>query len=253
MSMLTPIKPQRVYVQIVEQIIDLINRDEFPLGSQLPSERELARRLAVSRAPVREALSALQILGLVDTRPGQGTIVTSEVSPLLRRKASSLYEEESPFALLEARKGLEPYCARLAAANRSDEALQAIAGVLDALADDPADPQAFGDGDRRFHLAIAEAAQNPVLSTMMSVIYDLMGQKLWQTLMQESTWNITGRRRDAIAEHRNVYTAICERDESGAARLMLQHLESVERSLMESELVPLWPRNGTAGSGKSSA
>lgn len=226
-------------MQIVEQIIELINSGEFPPGSQLPPERELASRLNVSRAPVREALSALQILGLVETRPGQGTVVLAKTSPLLQHNATWLYDEESPFTILQARKAVEPEVARLAALNRTPEQLQRIAEIRHVVDEDLRDPRVFSQGDRRFHLAIAEASGNSVLLRMITIIHELMGQELWLALMQESTFNTPGRLQGASREHEAIQAAIRDGNADEAARLMRAHLESVERWMMEADLTPV--------------
>ena len=75
---LTPIKPQKVYTQIVEKFIDLIEQGKFNPGLQLPPERELARQLGVSRAALRESLTVMQMLGLVETISGEGTFIARE-------------------------------------------------------------------------------------------------------------------------------------------------------------------------------
>ena len=236
----TPIKAQRVYAQIVDQIVDLVRNGEFPNGAQLPPERDLAEQLGVSRASLREALSALQILGLVETRPGQGTFVCAEKVPsLLQFDASWLYEEEeSPFAILQARKTVEPYIAALAAGQRSNASLKRLDEILDSVEADPFDRTIFTEGDRKFHKAIAEATDNPVLVSMMSIVHELMGHKLWLTLMMGSTLATSGRVQEALAEHRRVYEAIKAQDEKAAAAQMREHLDSVEKYMIEAELVP---------------
>ncbi|HUT15607.1 MAG TPA: FadR/GntR family transcriptional regulator [Anaerolineae bacterium] len=240
MTVFTPIKQQRVFVQIVEQIIDLIRRDEFPPGSQLPPERDLAQRLDVSRASLREALSALQILGLVETRSGQGTFVNpGDPSPLLRLTASWLYEdEESPFAILEARKAVEPAIAALAATQRSDTSLEHLREILDLVDADLDDVPLFCEGDRKFHLALAEATENPVLIAMMSILHELMGQRLWVALIRDTTCGTPGRLQSGTHEHRAIYEAVEARDAEAAATRMREHLALVERAAIEGELAP---------------
>ena len=234
-----PVKPKRVYVQIAEQITDLIKRGEFPPGAQLPPERELAQRLQVSRASLREALSALQMMGLVETRSGQGTFVCAkDLASVLRFDASWLYEdEESPFAILQARKMIEPPIAALAAVQCSGVALGRVKEIQDLVDAERGHRHIFSDGDRRFHLAIAEATENPVLIRVMSVIYELMGQRLWLSL-RDSTLTTRERLVEYGAQHRAVYEALAAHDGPAAAARMRDHLESVEQLMIEAELVP---------------
>jgi GntR family transcriptional repressor for pyruvate dehydrogenase complex len=233
----TPIKTQRVYMQIVDQILDLLRKGEFRPGSQLPPERDLAEKLNVSRASLREALSALQLLGLVETRSGQGTFLsTAADSTLLRLDASLVYQDlESPFTILQARKAVEPSIAALAARQRSSDAMRHLQEILDLSESDSLGLSS--EGDRRFHLAIAEATQNPVLVHMMSIVYELMGQKLW-LLLRDATAAAPGKLREYARQHRRIYDAIVDQDENEAAARTREHLESVERLMIEVELVP---------------
>ena len=234
----TPIKSQRVYIQIVEQIIDLIKRGEFPPGAQLPPERELAQRLQVSRASLREALSALQMMGLVDTKSGQGTFVCPKLSPALHFDTTWLYEdEESPFAILQARKVIEPPIAALAAVLCSDAALRRVRAIQDLVDAKRGNLHVLSDGDRKFHLAIAEATENPVLIRVMSVIYELMGQRLWLSL-RDSTLRTRQRLVEYADQHWGVYEALAAHDGPAAAACAREHLESVEQLMIEAELFP---------------
>lgn len=235
----TPVKTQRVYMHIAEQIKDLIRKGVFAEGSQLPSERDLAEQLEVSRASLREALSALQILGLVESRPGQGTFICSGASSaLLALDSSWLYQDlESPFTILQARKVAEPPIAALAAKQRSEASLNHLREILDLVGSYPSDACVFYEGDRKFHLAVAEATENPVLLRMMSIVHELMGQKLWLTLMMDSTLATPGRWQQAVLEHLNIYKAIETQDATSAAARMKEHLDMVEKLMIEADLV----------------
>jgi len=239
MMVFTPVKIQRVYMHIADQIMDLIRKGEFPEGTQLPPERELAEQLRVSRACLREALSALQILGLVETRPGQGTFICAGTSSaLLGLNSSWLYQDlESPFTILHARKTVEPSLAALAARQRSYASLNHLREILDLVGSYPSEARVFYEGDRKFHLAIAEATENPVLISMMSIIHDLMGQKLWLALMMDSTLATPGRWQQAVLEHQSVYKAIEAQDAESAAARMKEHLDMVEKLMIEADLV----------------
>jgi GntR family transcriptional repressor for pyruvate dehydrogenase complex len=237
MTGFTPIKTQRVYMQIVDQILDMLRKGEFHPGSQLPPERDLSEQLKVSRASLREALSALQLLGLIETRSGQGTFVSNKAdSTLLRLDASLVYQDlESPFAILQARKAVEPSIAALAARQRSSETLQRLKEIQHLAESDSLGLSS--EVDRRFHLAIAEATQNPVLVHMMSVVYELMGQRLW-LLLRDATAAAPGKLHQYAEHHRAIYEAIARQDEAAAATRMQEHLENVERFMIEVELVP---------------
>ena len=239
MTTFTPVKTKRVYMQIVDQIIVLVRKGNFGREAQLPPERDLAEQLGVSRASLREALSALQLLGLVETRSGQGTFVCAEApAALLRLDASLLYQElESPFAILQARKAVEPTIAAIAAHQRSEEAIQRLLKIQELAESDPHGQYLSSEGDRRFHLALAEATENPVLISMMAIVYDLMGQKLW-LLLRDATAAEPERLRQYAQQHRDICDAIGAGDAERAAQGMTRHLNSVENFMIEVELVP---------------
>jgi len=225
-----PVKPYRVYTQIVEQVIDLIKTGVFPPGAQLPPERELAQQLGVGRTSVREALSALQMLGVVETKHGQGTFVCKrDISPILQLDAPLLYEcEESPFSMLEARKAIEPPIAGLAATRRTEGDLERLRTILDSVWADLEDLEVFGEGDRQFHLGVAQATQNPVLIGVSSTIFQLMGQRLWLKLVRDTHANTPGRWKASMEEHERVYAALRAQSSQLAAARMTEHLDNIE-------------------------
>jgi GntR family transcriptional repressor for pyruvate dehydrogenase complex len=238
MTSFAPVRTKRVYRYVVDQIIDLVRKGEFAAESQLPPERDLADQLRISRASLREALSALQLLGLVETRSGQGTFVCTDApSKILRLDASLLYRDlESPFAILQARLTVEPAIAALAATQRSYEAIQRLVEIQRLADSDESGRYLSSEGDRRFHLAVAEATENPVLVSMMSTVYELMGQRLW-LLLRDATASAPDRLRQYAMQHRGVCEAIEKQDAEAAATRMREHLESVERFMIEVELI----------------
>src|SRR5436190_28568 len=157
-----PFRPLQRYEQIAERLTADIRSGLLAPGEKLPAERELARAMEVSRASVREALAALQLRGMVETRPGAGTFVTADAPS---RSAGGAHDA-SPSALLEARAQLEPAIARLAARSaRPDPAVENLLQAMEA-ATDPADPQAratWNASDRLFHRQLAAMTGNPVL------------------------------------------------------------------------------------------
>ncbi len=238
-SLLTPIKQQRVYSQIVDQIIDLIERGEFTPGMRLPPERLLAQQLNVSRASLREALTALQMMGRVETVQAQGTFVCAR-QPNVLVDVSALNMGESPFTILQARKVIEPASASIAAASHTPASLDRIREILEWVEADSSEAhvvgEAFSEGDRRLHLEIARATGNPILAAAQQMIHDLMGQGLWLTMMRHSSFSVTGRWEEAVQEHRSIYEAICAGDATLAGVRMKTHLLRVERIMEHADL-----------------
>jgi len=222
-----------VYREIVDQLADLITRGEFAPGCQLPSELELVEQLGVSRASVREALVALEIMGLIETQRGQGRFVRSsdKGTPSPVKGGTSLPGEESPFALLQMRKLLEPGIARLAARVRSDEALARIEAALGLVEGKHEDTRLDSEADRMFHKAIAQATDNPVIEAVVEFTCELMGQELWRALDYTGEGTLA-RLPPYWSQHRAVYGMIKARDAEGAAHEMLAHLEAVEAAMM---------------------
>ena len=137
MTLLKPVATTRLYVQIARQIAAAVQQEQFKVGDRLPPERTLAEELNVSRASVREALSALEILGIVESRTGNGTFVRR--LPTEWTYLGTIFEEffareDSPREVLEARRLLEPMVAQLAAERATNEQLSQIEQALQALA-----------------------------------------------------------------------------------------------------------------------
>jgi DNA-binding FadR family transcriptional regulator len=208
--------------QRYEQVADLLAADiragRLAPGERLPSERDLARRLEVGRASVREAIAALQVSGLVETRPGSGTFVAA--TPEEVREV----HDSSPSDLLEARAMFEPQVARLAAQRgRPDEEIEALLAAMEDATGD-----VWNDCDRRFHQRIAALTGNPVVLDLADRIAAVMDEPLWQRLRDDSI-AVPGRTTLHLAEHRMIYEAIAEGDADAAELYASQHIRRVRR------------------------
>ena len=118
-----PIKTKKIYEEIVEQLRELISTGTFNPGDKLPSERDMAQMLGVSRASVREAVVALQAMGVLDVKPGEGTFVSASMnSEMIEPLALVLSVERNPLAqLMEVRRILEAEAAALAAQRATEQ------------------------------------------------------------------------------------------------------------------------------------
>jgi len=218
----TTFRPLQRYEQIAERLADDIRSGVLAPGERLPSERDLARTLEVSRASVREALASLALQGVVETRHGAGTFVVG-LPP------SEPPHDASPSAVLEARLALEPQVARLAAARgQGDEAAEKL---LAAMETEPVDIATWNASDRLFHRQLAVMTGNPVLLAFADHVASLMDEPLWQRLRDDSIAQ-PGRTRIHVAEHRMIYEAIVAGDAEAAAFYSLQHINRV-RAYME--------------------
>ena len=231
--MFEKVQTRKVYMEIVEQIQDLIKRGRLKPGDKLPAERILADKLGVSRPPLREALSALEILGIIESRGGKGNFIKDSFDlTSYAQQFKKLEQEESPFELLEARKVVETEIAGLAAekatpedAKKIKEALNKMRKVLNDI------PQAM-EFDREFHVAIAKAAHNSLLFQMMNYLADGLKEGLWINLKKKS-WSLPGHPQKYLEEHIQLLEAIKKGDKEAARRTMHDHLADVEKDLLE--------------------
>jgi DNA-binding FadR family transcriptional regulator len=220
--------PTRAYVDVAQLLLQRLRSAEYAPGTRLPAERQLAEELGVSRPTVREALAALELMGVVDTHMGAGTFVR-EIPPhdAANGTATTASADASPSEVLQARLLIEPSTARLAALHWDRPTLAAIQRPLRQLeraAEAGSDAHPTKE-DRQFHTAIAAAAGNSVLDTLLAPLWAMMSQSLWRNL-KERGWTAT---HTAIVatEHREIFEAIRSRDGELAAFTMEKHIRGV--------------------------
>ena len=217
---LKPVSRPRLYEQVAEQIMGWIDENGLKPGDRLPPERELAARLGVSRATVSQALVALEVIGVVAVRHGDGALLTetrssTKIIDAIRAHATRLPE------VIEARDALESKLAALAAQRRSDDDMARIDGALDEMERDIEADGRGVEGDEQFHAAITAAAHSSLLARMMAEISDLILETRIESLSQP------GRPRDSLKAHRKIAEAIRRKDPRAAAEAMHDHVEMV--------------------------
>jgi len=226
------------YEQIADHLVEEIAAGRLLPGERLPGERELAQRLNVGRASVREALGYLQVQELVMTRPASGSYVAEDALARLARHdgdgraAPAPVPDAGPAAVLDARAITEPAVARFAAAAAPHrrEGLSRLIEVMNASMD-PADAEQrrrWSDADRMFHREIAVLAGNPVLVAMADQIARTMDEPLWRRLRDESL-TVPGRTELFLAEHRLIAASILEGDADAAWTHVCQHIHRARR------------------------
>ncbi len=213
------IEPRRLYRQIADQIRALIRSGEFPAGTRLPPERDLAKQLGVSRPSVREALIALEVEGLVEVRIGSGIYV----QPGGEGGEHTHEAEAGPFELLRARYVIESECAALAAKSAKKEQVAAIAEALAEMQREmeAGDHQPLG-ADRLFHLRIVEATGNGALVAVVKLLWEERTGPLYKQL--EHHYDSPALWEAAMGEHKAVLKAIAAKDARGARAAMQRHL-----------------------------
>ncbi|WP_345800359.1 FCD domain-containing protein [Microbacterium sp. AZCO] len=206
--------------EVARRLLDLFTSGSIEPGERLPPERQLAATLEVGRSAVREALAALEILGIVQVRPGSGTYLRGNASELLPQtlRWGLLIGERNTADLLELRSGLEIYVARLAAARAEASDLQAIQTSLDRMRQSVGTLKAFAKADLDFHDALARTADNHMLVDLLHVVRSLLQVYADRAVHDEAAANI------AIDEHDAVFRALERGDEDGAASAMAVHM-----------------------------
>ncbi len=224
--MYLPIQPERLYERIVSQIEERILTGELKAGDQLPPENELARQFGVSRTAVREAIKALREKRLVEVRPGRGTFITNGTPGAMRHSLGLWMKFGAPNGssnLVEVREILEPEIAALAAKRITQEYIAAMQEAVDTMDTALDDPDRFVEADLDFHLALAEATQNPLIPLLMDSIIDLLREERKRTGLVEG-----GLQRGQV-HHKKILKAVIQRDAKAARRSMQDHLEQVRR------------------------
>jgi GntR family transcriptional repressor for pyruvate dehydrogenase complex len=225
---LAPIKSTRIYEEIVRQVKQMIAEGRLKSGDQLPPERDLAEKFVVSRTSVREALRALESLGLIEVRPGEGTFVREmSIEALVEPLALVMTSERAAIGeLFEARRLLEPALAGLAASRATPDEIQEMERTLEEQAREIAAGKTGLAQDAAFHAAIGAAAHNRAITRIAHAIMDLLTQS------REESLNTPGRPTRSHQDHRRILAAITARDERAARQAMLEHLEAVERLVL---------------------
>ncbi len=224
--MYLPIQPERLYERIVSQIEERIVGGELKTGDQLPPEHELAKQFGVSRTAVREAIKALREKRLVEVRPGKGTFITNGTPEAVRHSLGLLIKFGRPNGLadlVEVREILEPEIAALAATRITPEyiaTMQEAIVIMDKALDDV---DTFVEADLDFHLALAEATQNPVIPLLMDSIIDLLREERKQIGL------VDGGLRRGQSHHKKILQAVARGDAQAARRCMQDHLKQVSK------------------------
>ncbi len=226
-----PIRRSRLSQKIVLQICDLIRNGQIVPGNRLPSERELAERLQVSRASLREALSALEISGLIETRHGGGTYVRDfyefgVTSPLALVLSTS---NELVNDLWEVRLIFEPAVAARAAVRANASEIETMRDILRRHAEylDRVDgSDLLVDLDRTFHITVARASRNQVSVRVLQLTNELLADS------RRNFISTPERRNQTYIRHTEILTAIENRNPGAARHAMLTHLEEIERAIL---------------------
>ena len=218
------VQSSRLYAQIVQQIEESILSGALKPGDQLPPERELAMQFGVSRTAVREAVRTLHQRGLVEAYSGRGTFVTNGTSQAIKSsldRMMKISQPSGPTPLVEVREILEPEIAALAAARCEEVHLAMMREAIAVMDRERSDGEAFIEADLDFHLALAEAAANPLILSLIDSIGELLREQRMRIFYVEG-----GPERGQF-HHKRILEAVEQRNPERAREAMRAHLEQV--------------------------
>lgn len=227
-----PIRPKKLSEEIVDQIKELIARGELNPGQKIPSERDLASFLGVSRPSVREAIMVLEAMGFLESRQGGGTYVRSLADVTMADPLANMVERRDPrmlHALTEVRIGLETWSAYLAAKRADDTQIERLQELYATMVDRAAKGGWDAEIDAEFHLTISAASHNTLQVHVLSTI-----QSLFQTTIMDALsefYSKEGYIELLLNHHREIMEAIADHDPERARNKMMEHLTLVEEKL----------------------
>jgi GntR family transcriptional regulator, transcriptional repressor for pyruvate dehydrogenase complex len=216
-----PIERTTLAASAFEQIISYVVLGQWKAGDRIPPERELCQQLGIARSSLREALKAMELIGMLDSRVGDGTFVCPRseflARPLLWAFTGTDHGELRD--IMEARMLLEKDLAGLAAERGSEEEIARIGVTIQTLRDCISAGASILEADMAFHLAVAEAAHNEVLQNAVRLLRNLMRQWIYLKLL------IPDVPRKVLKRHEAIYGAIRKRNANAARSAMWKHLE----------------------------
>ncbi|ODT81298.1 MAG: hypothetical protein ABS76_12715 [Pelagibacterium sp. SCN 64-44] len=225
---LQAVSNRKLYIQIADQIRDQILGGQVEAGRQLPSERELAQNLGVSRPTVREALIALEVAGLVEVRVGVGAFVRKrDDSPATLPELNA-----SPLEVMAVRQLLEPEAAALASRFISPEGTARLAETLRRMRAETRAGQWSSDSDCRLHMTLADACGNSVLRETLDGLWTSRRGEV-DTRFHQHLADIGAVRDHILADHEAIVAAIVSGNEDGARTAMRKHLDFVSAAMLE--------------------
>ena len=225
------IQTKKIYEEVADALITMIQNEELSPGDRLESVEQLAQNFDVSRSAVREALSGMRAMGLIEMRQGEGTFVSkfNASNFTLPVTVGMLLGKEDIKELYEVRKILEAGAARSAALYHQEEDLRPIENAIEDMKKANQHGEIGEEADMRFHTAIVNATHNQILIHLMRSVSEVMINVLRET--REVLIYSEKKAVSLMNEHQLIYEAIKERQPEQAQQYMLDHLRNVEESL----------------------
>lgn len=227
--MFAPNKTPKVYDEVIEKIKNKIKSGEIKKGDKLPTEREMAESLGVSRASVREALRALEIIGLIESIHGAGNYIRTNFNNSLFEPLSVMFmlQESSPKEMYDLRETLELQCSRLAAKNIEENELELLTVLLDRMYIASSEEESL-ELDIKFHQLIAKASRNVLLINVLNVISQLVDEFIKRARMK--IFHEGNTKESVLWIHENLVRNLKKKDESQAYDAMKEHFDLIRKA-----------------------
>jgi GntR family transcriptional repressor for pyruvate dehydrogenase complex len=229
--MFKAVKNKKLFEVILDQIKDLLVTDNLKVGQKIPSEIELSQSLGVSRSSLREALKILSVLGMLESKTGEGTIIRKAEPENLKSLMSLVAVSRGldTVELFEIRMILEMHSASLAANRRNQEDLNTIKKYLTQMDSEHVNQETEAASDYSFHIAIVETSKNSILVMLMELISGLLGEQIKETRKKLSS---SSKFMEKIQnQHWKIYEAIKEENPEKSHEAMLEHLTYAQQEL----------------------
>ncbi|MBK5241238.1 FadR/GntR family transcriptional regulator [Clostridium sp.] len=233
--MFSPIKTVKVYEQVILQIKDMIDKGILKKGDRLPSERALVEQLQISRTSIREALRALEVIGLIDCRQGEGNYIKASFQDNLFEPLSIMFmlEESTQDEIWELRKIVEVEASGLAAKRITDDKLQELKEIYQRFISS-VDEDVTAEIDKEFHYKIAECSGNILIFNILKTVSNLVDHFIVDArrliLVQEKN------KRILLDQHNNIYLAIEKHSSAAARQAMREHLDFAKVYIKENDM-----------------
>lgn len=234
---LRPASRTRLYHEIVQQIVSLLQDGQLKIGDMLPGERELCRSFQVSRGPLREALKALELSGVVSIVPGKGTFIVGVPAKVDGDSLNIVLGKTLFLEVLQVRRLLEPEVCRLVAEGKGQCNMKLLHTCLSAMETSIDDAETFNELDVKFHAVIAEGLQNAFLLKLFTMLKNNMSDCL--RFLRTTGLASVESRRPVLESHREIYDAIKAGNGQAACDAMTEHLRFIEEYVKS-----LWKENG---------
>ncbi|MDP4104567.1 MAG: FadR/GntR family transcriptional regulator [Bacillota bacterium] len=214
-------------MQIYNQILTEIQSGSFKIGDKLPAERELCENFGVSRVPIRQALSALELNGIIYSRQGEGVFVKSNQITSESSETAIFFKSISPEDIIEVRMNIEPLIIKFAAQTATDEDIENLNRTLQEMEEEVKTGVYIPETDEKLHICIAKASHNELLINIMAAISNAMKQQEMWKFIRDRTVTRSDYLEVNFKEHQLLVKAIQGHKQEEAVEIMNEHMNNL--------------------------